>query len=355
MIPKTMKASLLTAFNKIELKEIPVPSPGRGEVLCRIKAVAICGTDPEIVKGNHRAKGWPPEFPYVLGHEWAGEIVKLGDGITGFEVGDRVAGEAHKGCGDCVNCLKGNYTLCMNYGRQETEHRHYGFTTPGANCEYNTYHIKAIRKIPDSFEYTHAALLDSAGCALHGIKLIGITPGGTVAVFGPGPIGLCAMQMAKAMGAKTVIMVGRRHRLAVAGEIGADYALDFEKEDPVKSIMEITGGIGADEVLECSGGEVVPEQSIRCVKKGGRVALIGFYDDTQVTISCMTKVVMDEIMLMGSRANPNTYDEVIRMFEAGAVKGDRIVTHCFPLEHYEEALDTFTNRKDGAIKVVIEP
>jgi L-iditol 2-dehydrogenase len=119
--------------------------------------------------------------------------------------------------------------------------------------------------------------------------------------------------------------------------------------------MEITGGLGADEVLECSGGEVVPEQSIRCVKKGGRVSLIGFYDDTQVKISCMTKVVMDEIMLMGSRANPNTYDEVIRMFEAGAVKGDKIVTHRFSLEEYEQAMDTFVNRTDGAIKVVIEP
>jgi L-iditol 2-dehydrogenase len=185
--------------------------------------------------------------------------------------------------------------------------------------------------------------------------LIGITPGGTVAVFGPGPIGLCAIQMAKAMGAKTVIMVGRRQRLSVAQEIGADYAVNYENEDPVNRIMEITDGLGADEVVECSGGAVVPEQSIRCVKKGGRVALIGFYNDKEVNISCMTKVVMDEIMLRGSRANPNTYDEVIRMFEAGAVKGDRIVTHCFPLEKYEEALDTFVNRKNGAIKVVIEP
>ena len=119
----------------------------------------------------------------------------MGDGVTGYEVGDRVAGEAHKGCGACLKCLMANYTLCMNYGKQETEHRRYGFTTPGANCEYNAYSVKSIRKLPESFNFHIAALLDSVSCALHGIELIGITPGGTVSVFGPGPIGLCAMQM----------------------------------------------------------------------------------------------------------------------------------------------------------------
>ncbi|MDR3588478.1 MAG: zinc-binding dehydrogenase [Negativicutes bacterium] len=354
MVPQTMKACLLTDFNKFAMATVPVPEPAVGEVLCRIKAIAICGTDPEIVNGTHASK-WPPRFPFILGHEWAGEVAAVGAGVSEFKVGDRVAGEAHKGCGYCGNCARGDYALCLNYGKPETGHRHYGFTVNGANCEYNTYSIKAVHKIPDNLSFAHASLVDTAGVALHGIKLVGITPGGTVVIYGPGAIGLCAMQIAKGMGAGTVIVVGRKHRLQVAREIGADYVIDFEKEDPAKRIMEITGGKGADEVLECSGAAVTVAQSINIVRKGGKIALIGFYHDADVKIPSTTKIVLDEITIKGSRANPNVSDEVIRMFAKEIIRGDKIVTHRFSLEQYEQAFATFVNRQDGAIKVVVEP
>jgi|YNPNPStandDraft_1061719.scaffolds.fasta_scaffold53843_2 L-iditol 2-dehydrogenase len=355
MIPKTMKACQLVAFNKLEIREVPVPTPGPDEVLCRIRAVAICGTDPEIIFGHHAKKGWPPRFPFTLGHEWAGEVVALGPNVTEFKVGDRVAGEAHKGCGACENCLKGRYTLCLNYGKEEKGHRHYGFTVPGANCEYNVYSTKALRKIPDNLSFEHASLLDTGGVALHGIEMIGVTPGGTAAVWGPGPIGLLSMQMMKGMGAKTVIMVGRRHRLKVAGEIGADILIDFEKEDPVKRILELTGGKGVDEIQECSGASVALKECLAVVRKGGKINLIGFYEDSKVELPPITSIVMNEITLTGSRANPNVSDRVLNMFAAGILKGDKVVSHTFPLEKYEEALDTFVHRKDGAIKVVVKP
>jgi L-iditol 2-dehydrogenase len=355
MIPKSMKACLLTGYNTFAIREIPVPEPGPGEILCRIRAVAICGTDPEIVDGTHRVKGWPPAFPFVMGHEWAGDVVKLGDGVTEFKAGDRVAGDAHKGCGSCRNCMEGNYTICLNYGRADTGHRHYGFVSPGANCEYNAYSVKAVKKIPDSLSFVHASLVDTAGVALHSIRLIGLKPAGTVAIYGPGPIGLCVMQIARGMGAGNVIMVGRRHRLAVAREIGADHIIDFEKEDPVKKIREITAGVGADEVFECSGSEATLEQSIHSVRKGGKVALLGFYRDKEVSFASWTKVVLDEILIKGSRANPNVSEDVIRLFEKGILRGEKVVTHRFPLDQYEKAFDTFVHRKDEAIKVVVEP
>ncbi len=251
--------------------------------------------------------------------------------------------------------MEGNYTICLNYGKPETGHRHYGFVSPGANCEYNAYSVKALKKIPDALSFVHASLVDTAGVALHAIKLIGITPGGTVAIYGPGPIGLCAMQIVKGMGAGTVIMVGRRHRLKVAGTIGADALIDFESEDPPARIMEITHGRGADEVLECSGAAVMLQQCVHSVKKGGKIALLGFYEDREVSFSSWTKVVLDEILIKGSRANPNVSEDVIRLFRKGILKGDHVVTHRFPLEKYEEALETFVQRKDGAIKVVVEP
>jgi len=345
---------MLTAFNTFDMRELPVPEPEPGEVLCKIKAIAICGTDPEIVKGTHSSKGWPPRFPFVMGHEWAGEVAELGKGVTDFKVGDRVAGDAHKGCGSCRNCMEGNYTICLNYGKPESGHRHYGFISSGANCEYNAYSVKAIHKIPDNLSFVHASLVDTGGVALHAIKLIGIKPGGTVAIYGPGPIGLCVLQIAKGMGAERVIMVGRGHRLRVAGEIGADDLIDFEKEDPVGKIQEITDGIGADEVLECSGAAVTLQQSVHSVKKGGKIALLGFYDQA-APFSSWTQVVLNEIFIKGSRANPNVSEDVIRLFKKGILKGDKVVTHRFPLEKYEEAFDTFLHRKDGAIKVVVEP
>lgn len=350
-----MKAAQLAGWNNIVMNEVPVPSPGAGEVLCRIRAVAICGTDPEIISGNHEKKGWPPEFPFTLGHEWAGDIVALGEGVTEFKVGDRVAGEAHKGCGSCENCMTGRYTLCLNYGRQDKGHRHYGFTYPGANCEYNAYATKALRLIPDTLSYTHAALLDTAGVALHGIDMIGVTPGGTAAVWGPGPIGLMAMQMMKSMGAKTVIMVGRRNRLQVAGELGADILVDYEKEDPVKRILEITDGVGVDEIQECSGAAVALDQCLSSVRKGGKINLIGFYEDSKVILPPITQIVMNEITLTGSRANPNVSGRALNMFASGSITGDKVVNQTFPLEDYAKAVDSFVNRKNGAIKVVIEP
>jgi L-iditol 2-dehydrogenase len=354
-IPKTMKALMLTAINTFEMRELPVPMPAAGEVLCRIRAVAICGTDPEIIKGKYVSKGWPPSYPFVMGHEWSGEVVRLGAGVTEFKEGDRVAGDAHRGCGSCRNCMEGNYTICLNYGRPETGHRHYGFVSPGANCQYNAYSVKAINKIPDALSFVHASLVDTAGVALHAIKLIGITPGGAVALYGPGPIGLCAMQIVKGMGAGTVIMVGRGRRLEVAGKIGADVRVDFENEDPPARIMEVTGGRGADEVIVCSGAAMTLRQAVHSVKKGGKIALTGFYEDHEVSFSSWTKLVLDEILIKGSRANPNVSEAVIRLFGKGILNGEHVVTHRFPLEKYGEAVDTFINRKDGAIKVVVEP
>ena len=181
-----MRALVLTSPGAFEVREVPVPKPGPHEVLCRIRGVAICGSDPEIIRGG-LAGTWPPSYPFIPGHEWSGEVVEAGDGVLGFKPGDRVAGEAHKGCGYCRNCLQGRYNLCENYGRPETGHRHYGFVSQGAYAQYNVYSIRSINHLPQAVSFREGALVDTAGVTLHGMELTGITPGGTVAVIGPGP------------------------------------------------------------------------------------------------------------------------------------------------------------------------
>ena len=251
--------------------------------------------------------------------------------------------------------MEGRYTLCLNYAKPESGHRHYGFINNGANCEYNTYTTKSLHKIADNLSFVHASLLDTCGVALHGVDMAGVTPGGTAAIWGPGPVGLCALQIIRGMGSARVIMVGRGQRLKTAGELGASILIDYEKEDPVKCIKEITGGIGVDEIQLCSGGSDNLDLCMRSVKKGGKINMIGFFDDASVSIPHLTTVVMNELVISGSRANPNVSDRVLSMLAAGIIKGDKIVTHTFPLEEYGKAIETFVTRKDGAIKVVVEP
>ncbi|MDR2390236.1 MAG: zinc-binding dehydrogenase [Planctomycetota bacterium] len=354
-IPHAMKACALTRYGHTDIVELPVPAPLPDEVLCKIHAVAICGSDPGIIGGRYEKMHWPPSFPFVLGHEWAGEVVALGENVDAFGIGDRVAGEGHCGCGQCENCKRGNYTICLNYGRRELGHRHYGHNDQGANAEFNAYRAKCLTKMPDSLEYAAGSLCDTGGAALHGVELGGITPGGSVAIYGAGPIGLCLLGMVRNMGADRIIAVGRGHRLRLAQSLGADVCIDFEKEDPPARVREITDGRGADEVFECSGSPSGPADAVNSARKGGTVVLIGMYDEAKVKPLPVLKIVNEQIRLVGSKANPNVSDKVVRMLNKGIVGWQSIVTHRMPLEKYAEALDIFVNRRDNVVKMVIEP
>jgi L-iditol 2-dehydrogenase len=349
-----MQALVLTEPGKFKIQEVPEPKPGPFEVLCRIRAVAICGSDPEIIRGD-LAGTWPPHYPFIAGHEWSGEVAGVGDGVLDFKVGDRVAGEAHKGCGHCRNCLAGRYSLCENYGRSETGHRHYGFVTQGAYAQYNVYSIKSINKIPANVSFREGALVDTAGVTLHGMELSGITPGGVVVIIGPGPIGLIAMRFARILGAARIIVVGRGARLQAAGQLGADETINFEEQDPVATVRDLTDGLGVDEVFECSGAKGTFNQAVRMVRKGGKVALLGVPPDHVIEELPFKYIVHNEIAIFGSRANPNVSRKIVSLINSGQLVVKDLITHTYPLEDFARALDTFVNRREGAIKVVIEP
>lgn len=354
-IPKTMKACVLTGPNQYEIRDdVPVPVPGPDEVLCQIGGVAICGSDPGVFDG-HLAGEWPPSYPFIAGHEWAGRVVALGENVTKFKVGDRVAGEAHKGCGHCRMCLEGRYTLCLNYGKPNTGHRHYGFTTFGAYAQYCVFHIKSCTALPDGVMYKEAAMCDTGGVALHGVEIAGIIPGSTVAIIGPGPIGMMAMKLAKAMGAARVIVVGRGSRLESAKKLGCDDAVDFTKVEPVAAVRELTGGLGVDACFECSGANGTISQAVRMCRKGGRVVLLGVpYEEHDEPVP-FKYIAHNEIMISGSRANPNVSWKLLSMIKSGRIYVQDMVTHTFQLDEMEKAMDTFIGRKENVMKVVIYP
>ncbi len=353
-IPKQMRALVLPSPGKFEIQNVPVPEPAAGEVLCRVHAVAICGSDPEILRGD-LAGTWPPAYPFIPGHEWAGQIVALGPGVVDLQVGDRVAGQAHKGCGFCRNCMEGRYTICENYGSPESGQRHYGFISQGAYAQYIAISVKSVNRIPTTMSFCEGALVDTAGVVLHGLELSGVTPGGAVAVIGPGPIGMIAMRLARVLGTAKIIAIGRGMRLEASHKAGADVLVNFEKSDAVKAVRDATDGMGVDEAIECSGAAGTFRQAVEMVRKGGRVSLVGVPPNSVVEPLPFKYIVHNEIAIYGSRANPNVSRKVISLIASQQLQVADFVTHTFPLEDFATALDHFVHRRENAIKVVIEP
>jgi len=351
-IPETMKAAVLFGPNDLRVVERKVPSPALQEVLIKVEACAICGTDPKILA--HGWQGQPPFGEFTPGHEYAGTVVSLGEGVVGFSVGDRVAVEPHKGCGVCSNCLKGFYTVCFNYGNVAAGHRHYGFTVNGGYAQYAVNHLTTLHRIPDALNFEEATLITTAGTGMYGITRVGgIDAGETVVVAGPGPIGLMAVQLAKAVGAGRVIITGTRdERLSLARELGADLAVNTTKENVIKRILELTDGLGADVVLECAGSSSSLTDAVEFTRRNGRIGLVGIYSEP-VAINAF-KIAQWNITLAGSRAEGNrALSKVAPLMGDGRIKARPLITHTFPLEQVREAFDTFIQRKGGAIKVVI--
>jgi L-iditol 2-dehydrogenase len=347
-----MKALVLTAPNEFSIEDVAKPSPGPNEVLCRVRAVAICGTDSHLIRGDYPGF-WPPRYPFVPGHEWSGEVVELGEGAAalGWQVGDRVAGTSHDACGFCRKCVEGRYNLCENYG-VDGLHRQYGHNYQGSYAEFVVHGLKSVFHLPDELSFFEGALLDPASIALHTANRGGIRSGDTVVVMGPGPIGLLAADAARALGAGKVLVVGRGSRLAKAGELGHE-TIDYTEGDPVEAVRSRTDGFGCDVVLECAGVPDSLRWSIAMLHRGGRCAVVGI--PVEGVALSLQELVLYEKELVGVRATAGGMPRVMPFVVDGRIRAKELHTHTFPLEEYADALDTFNERRGGALKVIVEP
>ena len=350
-----MKAVVIHAPGEYRVEMMDIPKPKRGEALVAIKSIAICGSDPGIFGGKVLSNGWPPYYPFVAGHEFSGEVIEVGDSVANLKPGDRVSGEAHCGCGICSNCKRGMYNLCLNYGNKAAGHRHYGHNTEGCYAQYQVYDQKALTKMPDNVSFDEGTLVDTAGTAYNALRLCGVVPGGYTAVIGPGPMGISAMLIAKAMGSST-IMIGRGERLKFAGKLGADILIDYEKvENPVEEVRKVTGGYGADQVIEAAGNTTAFLESVQMAKKGGQVAFISIPPQDGQMIAGKY-LVMNQISLHGTRANPNCSQIILNMISNGSLGNlKKMITNVFSIDDITEAFDTFIHRKNGAVKVLVHP
>jgi L-iditol 2-dehydrogenase len=347
-----VRALVVTEPNVFEVQDVERPSPGAHEVLCRVRAIAICGTDPHIIQG-HYPGFWPQGWPLIPGHEWCGDVVELGPGAAefGWEVGTRVAGTSHAACGFCRKCVEGRYNVCERFGDLRV-HKQYGHNVDGAYAEYVVHSIKSVFAVPEALSDEEAAMLDPAAIALHTVKRGGHAPGDAVVVVGPGVMGLLVAEFARALGAGRVIVVGRGARLAKAAALGHE-TVDFTAGDPVAAVRELTGGFGAEVALECSGDAAALGQCVELVRKGGRVAVIGIpMEAAQIPLQ---RVVLDEIDVVGVRAAAGEMAEAIALVAAGRIRLAELITHRFRLEDFADAYATFTERRDGALKVIVRP
>ena len=356
-VPDQMKAWVLGDPDQLLLREKPVPVPARAEVLVRIDAVAICATDLEIIHSGSPASiqgGLPFNKNFTPGHEYMGMVAALGPDVDEFRIGERVSVEIHAGCGQCKRCRQGMYTSCLNYGKPEKGHRANGFTTDGGFAEYAVNHINTLARVPDTMSDAEATLVVTAGTSMYGLtELGGLVAGESVVVIGPGPIGLLAVAVAKALGASPVILTGTRNkRLTIGRDLGADRVININDEDAVEVVKQLTGGIGADYVVECAGTEATLNQAIHMTNRGGKICLAAFPHEPVTTD--LAHLVKNNIYAYGIRGEGRSATRrAMALMAEKRFDATKIHTHTFPLADLPTALRYARDRVDDAIKVVV--
>jgi L-iditol 2-dehydrogenase len=353
-VPKKMKAAVLMAPDALEIRELPTPQPGPADVLIRVNSCALCGSDVSLMA--HPWPGQPPYGTFIPGHEYSGVVAALGETVDEFKVGDRVAVEAHLGCGRCLNCRRGDYTSCLNYGNRAKGHRANGFTTNGGYAEYVVNHINTVHLVPDKIPLDEASLVTNAGCMVYGFESLGgLVAGDTVVVIGAGPLGLMATQVAKALGADQVILLeALADRLKIGPQVGADYLVNVRETDPVDFVRNHTKGWGADVVVDSSGAKEGPDLALHLCRRMGKVLMIGFpHDPVLVDFNYMGLNNIHIYSVRGeSRAN---CARALSLMRNGKINARPLITHDFPLAKINEGLQIFSARQGGAIKVLIKP
>jgi L-iditol 2-dehydrogenase len=344
-----MKALVKTAkgVGNLCLMDMPEPRPGPGEVLIEVHASGICGTDVHV-KHDHFPY-WPP---VILGHEFSGTVIELGAECRYSAVGDRVVGEPHtRHCGQCPLCRTGNVQIC-------SEKRSPGWGIHGSMARFFVMPEKLLHRIPDSLDFDTAAVVEPTANVVHDVyERAGIVAGDFVVVLGPGPIGLLAALAARAAGARQVVVVGAPPdeglRLDKARELGFSHVLNVARDPVPQTVMDLTGGLGADLVIECSGAASAIVGTLDLVRKKGRICAIGLTGGRTVEFpweKAAFKVVDIHFCLSTSYSS---WDRAIHLVAGGQIPAGKIITHRLPLGQWEEAFARIEAQQ--ALKVILHP
>jgi alcohol dehydrogenase len=348
----TMRALMFHGPGQISLETVPIPRAGAGEVVIRVTLTTICGTDLHILKGEY-----PVRPGLVIGHEPVGVIHQIGEGVTGYHVGERVLVGAITPCGQCNFCLGGHWSQC---GGAIAGWR-FGNTIDGAQAEYLRipYAQANLAKIPKDLTDEQVVLLaDIASTGISAAESADLQIGDAVAVFAQGPIGLCATAGARLKGAGLIVAVESDPvRRKMAREMGADIVIDFTRHDPVEEIRRITNGRGVDVAIEALGTQATFEAALRVLRPGGTLSSLGVYSGKlSVPLEPFAaglgnhKIVTT--LCPGGKERMRRLMELVRQ---GRLDLTPLLTHTFPLDRITEAYQLFGSRSEGVIKVAIKP
>lgn len=326
-----MKAAILTAPNAMRFGEAPDPVAGQGDLILRVKAATICGTDIRILRGRKTAG---VRYPSIIGHEFAGEIVS---GDSSFRPGERVGVCPSIPCGRCPQCLRGRENLCPDAEA-------IGYHLDGAFAEYIRIPARAValgnvHRLPDSLGDAEAALIEPLACVLNGQNKVGVGPGDTVAVLGSGPIGTLHIKLARLRGAARVIVSEpNAARRDAAIRAGADVGIDPTTEDLRARVREETGGLGADVVICAIGIPALAAQAVGLAGYGGRVSLFAGFSNGETGQLDVNAIHYDELRVTGAFGLSRLdYATALGMLAGGRIGTSDMITHRYPLARMDEA------------------
>lgn len=343
---QTMKAAVMKGIRHIEIEELPIPIPGEGEVLVRIRSVGVCGSDVHyFVEG--RIGDFVVHPPFILGHECSGEIVEVGKGVKYLKPGDRVTMEPGIPCGKCEFCRLGRYNLCPDVVFWATP------PVDGTFCEYVVHPAHFTYPIAPSVSFEEAALVEPLAVGMYATHRAQVKPGDVALVLGSGPIGLVTLQALLARGVTEVIAVDVvEKRLEKARELGARYVLNAAKENVQEQVFSLTQGKGVDAVFETAGSVATTQLTVEVAKRGGKVILVGLPSMTHFNFGII-KILDKELDVLGIFRYANMYAGCVNLLNAGRVNLKTLVTHRFPLEKTQDALLFAHEHKAESIKVVV--
>ncbi len=328
-MPSSMKAAVLHELRKpLVIEQVPIPELGYGEVLVQTKACGICGTDLHIIEGT----GYKPRLPHILGHEPAGVVAKVGDGVSKLREGDRVLPNIFFTCGECFYCRTNRETLCVNFNGA------LGVGINGGYAEYFKAPAKNLFLLPENIKFPEGSVIsDAVVTSVHAIRRRAqLKAGDTVLIIGAGGIGQTMIQIAKNAGARVIAVTRRVVRLQIAEKMAADELINSSENDVVKEVKRLTNGIGVDIVIDNVGSSETLLQGLGSVRPGGRVITVGETDDT-IPLSTF-RLCVNEFEIVGSRSGGRQDTlEAIDLVAKGIVTP--YISDTFPLDRINEAID----------------
>lgn len=337
----------------VQMTDMDIPRPQPGEVLVRVEAVGICGSDVHIYEWTPGYEFLTKYFPLVLGHEFAGEIVEVGKGGGKiFRPGDKVTSETGRVCGRCFFCKQGKGILC----RERSSFGRIGLERNGAMAEYVAVPEECLHRIPPQVGIEEAAMTEPAAVALGAVELVRFYPGDLAVIFGPGPIGLLILQMCKALSGGPVLVIGLeadRQRLKVAEKLGADHVLISGREEAIQRVMDLTGGMGAAVAFEVSGSPTAAIQGLQMLRRAGEMVLVGIYPEA-IPIDATHQLVRQMKSIKGSYGGASLdWDRVLSLVAAKKLNLPPLISNVLPLERSAEGFEAI--RRKEALKVLLIP